>query len=161
MIFEKKMLGVYKKNLLKRNDDTGIIFYYDYTDFDGLSAKPYTFVGNRGQQLRGNFYFYGEQRYDRLIVFEHGMGAGHRAYMREIETIARAGYTVISYDKTGCRESEGENIGSFAQSIADLDFCLRSLRESREYKDADILSRLYTLIQNTSVKRHKTAKKVE
>ncbi len=137
MIFEKKILDIYKKSLIKRNDDTGVVFYYSHTDFEGLSAKPYSFVGNKGQRLVGNFYFCGEQRYDRLVIFEHGMGGGHRSYMREIEILAKTGYTVFSYDKTGCMESEGEDIGSFAQSIADLDFCMRSLREG-EYKDGDI-----------------------
>lgn len=138
MIFEKKILEIYKKNLIKRNDDTGTVFYYSHSDFDGLWAKPYKFIGNDGQTLVGNFYFYGEQRYDRLVIFEHGMGGGHRSYMREIEILAKAGYTVLSYDKTGCMESEGEDVRSFAQSIADLDFCICSLRESDEYKDAYI-----------------------
>lgn len=138
MIFEKKILEIYKKNLLGRNDDKGVVFYYSHNDFEGLIAKPYSFAGNRGQKLKGNFYFYGEQRYDRLIIFEHGMGGGHRSYMREIEVLAKAGYTVLAYDKTGCMASEGEGIGSFAQSIADLDFCIRSLRADGEYKDADI-----------------------
>jgi pimeloyl-ACP methyl ester carboxylesterase len=63
------------------------------------------------------------------------MGNGHRAYMREIETLCKAGFLVYSYDHTGCMASGGEHIGGFSQSLADLDDCIRTLK--REPKLAD------------------------
>ena len=66
------------------------------------------------------------------------MGGGHRSYMKEIELLARHGYTVLSYDHTGCMESEGENIGGFAQSLSDLDSLLITLENDEKYKDVSI-----------------------
>lgn len=138
MLFEKKIIDLYRQNLIRRYDEDPAIFYYRHTDFDGLQAEPYTFPGGNGQMLRGNFYYYGEKKTDRIVIFEHGMGAGHRAYMKEIERIAREGYTVLSYDKTGCADSEGKDNRSFAQSVSDLDHCIRSLRSYASYQASRI-----------------------
>ena len=111
-----------------RYDDTGTVHYFTAADFDGLCAEPFSFVGDKGQDLRGNIYYYGQKSSERLVVFDHGMGAGHVAYMKEIEALARRGFTVLSYDHTGCRNSGGENIGGFSQSLSDLDYCIRAVR---------------------------------
>ena len=128
MIFEKQIIDTYKKNLLVRFDDTGVVHYFSAEDFEGLFSDPFSFIGNRGQSLRGNIYYYGERSTERLVIFEHGMGAGHRAYIKEIEALAKRGFTVLSYDHTGCMESEGESIGGFAQSLADLDCCVKAVK---------------------------------
>ena len=138
MIFEKKILNVYKQNLVKRYNEDPAIFYYRPEDFEELQTEPYTFPGGNGQMLRGNFYWYGDKKTDRIVIFEHGMGAGHRAYMKEIEHIAWAGYTVLSYDKTGCVDSEGETVRGFSQSVSDLDHCIKSLRSYASYRDSRI-----------------------
>jgi hypothetical protein len=41
--------------------------------------------------------------------------------MTEIERLARHGYMVFAFDKTGCMESGGAAANGFAQAIADLD----------------------------------------
>ena len=56
------------------------------------------------------------------------MGCGHRAYLREIETIIGRGYDVFAYDHTGTLASEGENIGGFSQSLADLDHAISAIK---------------------------------
>lgn len=137
MLFDNKILGIYKKELVKRNDDYGTAFYYAHTDFDGLNALPYSFTGSFNQTLNGNFYYYGEIKKDRLVIFEHGMGGGHRSYMKEIELLARHGFTVLGYDHTGCMTSGGEHIVGFAQSVCDLDYCINSLKNT-EFGDAAI-----------------------
>lgn len=138
MIFEKQIIDFFKSNLYVRQDPPGDVFYYTHTDFPGLSASPFEFLGRDGQRLVGNFYYYGRQRFDRLVIFDHGMGNGHIAYMKEIERLARAGYTVLSYDHTGCRMSEGEHIGGFARSLSDLDHCVKAVKATEEYKNATI-----------------------
>lgn len=130
MIFEKKVIEEYEKQFLVRYDDTGLVHYFTAADFPGLSSEPFSFVGDRGQRLRGNIYYYNDKSTERLVIFEHGMGGGHLAYMKEIEALARRGFTVLSYDHTGCMASEGENIGGFSQSLADLDYCIRAVRET-------------------------------
>jgi len=136
MIFEKAILNVYKSNIQIRQDGNPLLHYYSASDFPGLQRTPFDFEGNNGQKLQGYYYYYSSPRKDRLIVFDHGMGNGHVAYLREIELIARRGYTVFTYDHTGCRESEGENIVGFAQSLCDLDYAINALHSAKEYGDA-------------------------
>ena len=136
MIFEKAILNVYKSNIRIRQDGNPLLHYYSASDFPGLQRTPFDFEGKAGQKLQGYYYYYSSPRKDRLIVFDHGMGNGHVAYLREIELIARRGYTVFTYDHTGCRESEGENIVGFAQSLCDLDYAINALHSAKEYSDA-------------------------
>ena len=136
MIFEKAILNVYKSNIQIRQDGNPLLHYYSASDFPGLQRTPFDFEGNNGQKLQGYYYYYSSPRKDRLIVFDHGMGNGHVAYLKEIELIARRGYTVFTYDHTGCRESEGENIVGFAQSLCDLDYAINALHSAKKYGDA-------------------------
>lgn len=138
MIFEKKILQVYKKKLLRRLDGDGSVFYFGKEDFPGLCADDVSFLGDKGQRLYGHFYYREKRRHDKLVMLDHGMGCGHVAYMREIDEITRRGYTVFTYDHTGTRESEGENIGGFSQSLCDLDRAVKFVRNETEYKDAKI-----------------------
>jgi len=138
MIFEKQIIDIFKSNVYTRQDPLGDIFYYTHSDFNGLLASPFEFLGREGQKLVGNFYYYGEQRFDRLVIFDHGMGNGHVAYMKEIERLCRAGYTVLAYDHTGCRLSEGESTGGFGKSLSDLDHCIKAVRATEEYKNTPL-----------------------
>ena len=58
--------------------------------------------------------------YEGVIVFVHGMGAGHLSYTTEINTIAKSGYKVLSYDNTGCCASDGKSMNGFYQAVLDL-----------------------------------------
>lgn len=136
MIFEKTVVGIYEKNICIRQDGSPLLSYFSAEDFPGLLHTPFDFLGNNGQKLQGYFYYYDNPRKDRLVIFDHGMGFGHVAYMKEIEIIARRGYTVFTYDHTGCRESEGESIVGFAQSLCDLDYAVNAVRTVEGYENA-------------------------
>ena len=138
MLLLKPIEKIYRKQVLTRFRDYGTVYYFSETDFPGLKKYPYSFTGSDGQKLQGYFYCYENPIADRLIVFEHGMGGGHRSYFREIETLAKKGYLVYSYDHTGCMESEGENIKGFSQSLNDLDCCIKALKNIAELKNYDI-----------------------
>lgn len=138
MIFSKRIQAIYKMQVFMRADDTGLVYYFSADDFPGLHRKPYTFTAKAGHKLHGNFYSYHNPIPGRLVVFDHGMGGGHRAYMREIEELARHGYLVFAYDHTGCMESEGPGCNGFAQSLSDLDACLTALKADEKYKDLAI-----------------------
>ena len=138
MIFEKKIVTMYKSVLLKRRDPDGTLYYFSKDDFPGLCAEEYSFLGDKGQKLAAYLYYRGEKRTDKLIMFEHGMGCGHAAYMQEINKITEHGYTVFTYDHTGTRCSEGEHTGGFSQSLSDLDRAYRFVRSMPEYNSADI-----------------------
>ena len=128
MIFEKQIVDVFKKQMYNRCDDNGTAYYFSADDFEGLNKRGFTFTAQAGHTLQGYFYWYENPMENRLVVFEHGMGGGHRSYMREIETIAKKGYMVFAYDHTGCMESGGESPNGFAQSLKDLDCCISTLK---------------------------------
>ena len=128
MIIRKKLEEIYRKTLFSRHDIDGTIFYFSHEDFEGLKKVPSSFKTKRGDSIRGYFYFYGAPDYSRIVVFDHGLAIGHRSYMREVEMLARHGYTVYTFDHTGCTESEGEGIHGFAGSLADLDDCMTMLK---------------------------------
>lgn len=138
MIFEKQVLNIYKGMMFTRQDDTETVFYFSAEDFKDLHAEPYSFKAGAGHTLNGYIYNYDDPRPNRLIVFDHGFGGGHRAYMKEIERLCRAGYTVFSYDHTGCMESEGDNPGGLSTSLSDLNDCIRAIKKDERFKKFDI-----------------------
>ncbi|MBQ8600341.1 MAG: alpha/beta fold hydrolase [Clostridia bacterium] len=124
----KLLNNIYQKAVCSRADDNGAIFYFSAADFAGLRQKNYAFHSSDGHILQGYFYFYENYKSNHIIVFDHGMGGGHRSYMREIEVLAKEGYLVFSYDHTGCMESGGETTGGFPQSLKDLNDALTALK---------------------------------
>ena len=138
MLFEKQILNTYKGMMHSRCDDNGTAFYFSPDDFEGLKSEPYTFTASAGHTLKGYIYSYGEAVPGRIIVFDHGFGGGHRAYMKEIELICRHGFCVLSYDHTGCMESGGESPNGMAQSLCDLNDCISSIKSEPRFSGHDI-----------------------
>ena len=138
MLFEKKVVNLVLGQLLTRQDNTQGIFYFQPENFPGLHARAYDFKSAKGHDLKGYFYCYDGADPKKLVVFDHGMGNGHRAYMREIETLCKLGFLVYSYDHTGCMASGGRHIGGFAQSLADLDDCIKHLKREEFLADREI-----------------------
>lgn len=138
MIFEKQVHAVYRRRLYGRCDDMGVAFYFSAEDFPGLRCAPFSFPSGQGHTLQGWFYSYENPVPGRLIVFDHGLGGGHRSYLREIQRLAKAGYLVFAYDHTGCMESGGDNTNGFAQSLSDLDACLTALKQLANIRERSI-----------------------
>ena len=67
-----------------------------------------------------------------MLIFVHGIGAGHLAYTTEINHFAEQGFLVLSYDNTGSGISEGKNIVGFSQRVIDLKYCLDFVLENKE-----------------------------
>lgn len=128
MIFEKQVVDLFKGKMYTRCDDTGKAFYFSAADFDGLQSEPYDFAASAGHMLRGRLYCYAAPIPNRLVVFDHGFGGGHRSYLREIETLCRHGFLVLAYDHTGCMESGGESPNGLGQSLSDLNDCLTAVK---------------------------------
>lgn len=134
----KKVEKLFKDILYRRSDEDGSIFYFSAADFEGLQQQGFRFPSSNGHMLQGYFYFYENYIPDRLIIFEHGIGSGHRGYMKEIERLARHGYRVFAYDHTGCMESGGKDIGCVAQSLKDLNDAINNLQQTPEYQNLSI-----------------------
>ena len=134
----KKIETLYRESVYPRVEETKAIFYFSSEDFPGLEKEPFAVHSSKGHRLQGYFYQYADPKPNRIIVFEHGMGSGHRGYMKEIEILAKRGYLVYAYDHTGCMESGGETTGGFPQSLIDLNDVLTALKKHAVYKDYDI-----------------------
>lgn len=151
-IIEKKFAEV-----LGRYEGNPEDYYFSPKDYPDIKCESYDIMGqsratieqpmkdkvlkvfvNKPTKLKGYFYYYGDMDCDKLLVFDHGIGAGHLAYFKEIEFLASKGYTVYSYDHTGCVDSEGEGITGFAQGINDLDHVLDKLKSDERFKGKNI-----------------------
>ncbi len=109
----------------KRCEGNENLKYLKAKNFDNLNAMPVSFKSNKGQTLNGFLYSNAKvDNYKALIVFSHGMGAGHLAYTTEINYFAQKGYLVLAYDNTGTCSSEGDKLYGFAQGIIDLKHAL-------------------------------------
>ena len=133
MLFEKKILSAYRKIAFSRAEGDPLAYYFSHTDFEGLFCEEYPFPSRHGHTLAGRLYSYENPIPGRLVVFDHGMGAGHRAYLREIEELCRHGYLVLAYDHTGCVESGGAGMRGLCSSLSDLDDCLRFVKADARF----------------------------
>lgn len=111
------------------------VTYFQASDFPGLKAESVSFPSNRGQMLRGFLYSMDLPSYKGIVVFVHGMGGGHTAYMTEICALADGGYLVLGYDGTGTMLSDGAELGGFPQAFLDLKHAVSFLRTSPLYRD--------------------------
>ena len=118
-------LAVHCRFFNRRYEGNKHLRYFQAEDFPGLRAEPVSFLSDRGDELHGFIYTAAESTPKGLILFSHGFGAGHLAYTTEINTFARAGYTVFAYDATGCGESGGKYFRGFDQGPADLRAAIR------------------------------------
>ena len=138
MIFEKHVVKMYKGMMHTRCDDTETVFYFSASDFPNLQADAYPFTSSEGNTLQGYIYSYENPVANRLVVFDHGFGGGHRAYMKEIEMLCRHGFTVFAYDHTGCMESGGKTPGGLAHSLCDLNDAITTIKNDSRFQGFDI-----------------------
>lgn len=126
--------------LNKRCEGNENLKYLKAKNFDNLNAYPINFKSDSNQTLNG--FLYGSAKVDKykaLIVFSHGMGAGHLAYTTEINYFAQKGYAVLAYDNTGTCESEGKKIKGFAQGVIDLKYALDFVASRDDLKELPVL----------------------
>ena len=100
--------------------------------------EAFAFPSSLGHTLQGYFYHYADPIPGRIVVFDHGFGGGHLAYMKEIEKLCRRGFLVFSYDHTGCMESGGADPRGLSQSLCDLNDCLTALKAHPRAAGLDI-----------------------
>lgn len=124
----------------KRCEGNPNLKYYTAEDFDGLNSKTVKFTSNKGQTLNGNIYTNRDvNEYKGIVVFVHGMGAGHLSYTTEINTLAKAGFMVIGYDNTGTCSSEGKSLKGFFQAVIDLKYALNYISEDENLNKYNVV----------------------
>lgn len=124
----------------KRCEGNENLTYLKAKNFDNLNARPISFKSDKGQTLNGFIYSGAKvKKYKAIIVFSHGMGAGHLAYTTEINYFAQKGYLVLAYDNTGTCTSEGKKLYGFAQGIIDLKYALDFVKTRDDLKELPLL----------------------
>lgn len=92
------------------------INYYSAQDFN-LPARRIQ-VTFDGTPLYAAVYSYiPEEKCKKVVLFCHGIGPGHCAYMTEIAKLASYGYAVVAYDSIGCGSSQGKNSRGFYANV--------------------------------------------
>lgn len=149
-----------------RCDGSSCLKYFVASDFPDLVSKPISFHSNKGQLLRGYVYNYKNIiKYKALIIFNHGIGAGHLAYTNIIYEFAKAGYLIFAYDNTGCMLSEGQTMKSMIQGLVDLDYALdyiekdNSLNKYKKYCVGHSMGG-YVSLNSLNLKKHHVDKVV-
>lgn len=119
--------NIYKKSLLRRYDKDGYVPYLSSEDFPGLNKEQHEFVNSLNTKISYFYYYYEGYKKDLTVLLLHGLGPGHTAYMREIETLCKAGFKVLTLDYMGCDSSEGERMPSMNEPTRDVDDLLNHL----------------------------------
>ncbi len=119
---------LYKKQFVCRYDKEVGVPYYSYSDFKGLKQEVNSFTNSIGIEIKYFFYYYDNYRKDKIVLFLHGLGPGHTAYLKEIEFLAKAGYKVLTLDYMGCAESKGKNMRSLNEPTRDVNDLLDYLK---------------------------------
>ncbi len=122
----------YREKLLCRYDKDGIAPYLSVSDFPGLTCKEWTFKNSAGVNVACFRYRY--ETYDpaKLVVFCHGLGPGHTAYIAEIEYLCKNGLQVLTLDYTGCDRSGGDGMLSVNRPTRDTVELLDYLKPTEE-----------------------------
>ncbi len=124
----------------KRCEGNENLKYLKAKNFNNLNAMPIEFKSDKGQTLRGFLYSSAKvDNYKALIIFSHGMGAGHLAYTTEINYFAQKGYIVLSYDNTGTCTSDGDKLYGFAQGVIDLKHAIDFANSRDDFKKLPLL----------------------
>ncbi|MBO4962386.1 MAG: alpha/beta fold hydrolase [Clostridia bacterium] len=97
------------------------------SNFKNMQYKDFCFTSCKSI-LRGRFYYKENLDSNPIIIFCHGYGAGHEAYLTEIDYYINRGYTCIGFDCRGCKLSDGK-ITHFGASIQDLTALYNYLEE--------------------------------
>ena len=124
--------SVYKKRMLHRYDKDGYTPYLSSEVFAGLNKETHTFINSLGVEISYFYYYYDNYNPNLTILFLHGLGPGHTAYTREIETLAKMGYKVLTLDYMGCDSSKGDRLPSLNEPTRDIDDLLNLLSLKEE-----------------------------
>ena len=119
--------SVYKKRMLHRYDKDGYTPYLSSENFAGLNKETHTFINSLGVEISYFYYYYDSYNPNLIILFLHGLGPGQTAYTREIETLAKMGYKVLTLDYMGCDSSKGDRLPSLNEPTRDVDDLLNLL----------------------------------
>ena len=80
-------------------------------------------------------WIYGAENTDKLLVFAHGIGSGHEAYVNQLCWFVDQGWCVFAYDAAGSGDSPGDSTVGLVQSALDLSSALDYIEQNDRLKD--------------------------
>ena len=92
---------------------------YGYDHYEAEYPRQEVDFRSGDNVLKG--YIYGLNNDKGVIVFAHGIGSNHVAYLPTITSLVDRGWRIFAYDATGSGTSEGKSTVGLAQSAKDLD----------------------------------------
>ncbi len=95
--------------------------YIRYEDIKEDVPRYEISFNSHGTTLNGHIYGNGDKG---LVVAVHGLNSNEEETMDIIHYFCKEGWTVLSYNHSGCYLSEGDNQRGLAQSMIDLDSAL-------------------------------------
>lgn len=125
----------YNQNFGRRVEYTPEDGETTFEQLSGIERESVTFETSKKVNLSGYIYTKtGGEKPKATIVFVHGFGGTHQweLYLKEFEYLINRGYSVFSYDNTGCGISDGKNMIGLSQSLIDLDHALTFLEEKQD-----------------------------
>ncbi|MBD5391140.1 alpha/beta hydrolase [bacterium] len=127
---------IHRKIFGKRWEPNGITKYYEASSYEGLEVLSLE-IPTQGGMLRGNIYRYSSCNKG-ILVFSHGMWGSHKAYIQEIELLAREGYQVIGFDYYGTELSDGRNIKGLGNSLKSLDEAISYIQKTYPLEEISV-----------------------
>ena len=125
-------LLIYRVAFGSRCDKNPLLKYFTAQDF-ALTAKSVQ-VSKGKYALRGAIYTKdGVDKEQTLVIFCHGMGAGHAAYTTEINYFCEQGYTVLALDNRGCDLSGGKSLGGMYSGVQTAKAAIDYARSQEEF----------------------------
>lgn len=98
--------------VFNRQDKNPAFKYFKAEDFN-LKCEDID-VTYKGENLYSKIYTTKPvEECERVVIFQHGFGAGSSSYMTEIASLASFGYAVVATDAYGCNNSSGKKVGGF------------------------------------------------
>lgn len=93
-----------------------------YPAFEAEHPREKVEFESCGKTLTG--FIYGAENTEKLLVFAHGIGSGHEAYVNQLCWFVDHGWCVFAYDASGSGYSEGNSTVGLVQSALDLNSAL-------------------------------------
>ena len=111
-------LALYAHRLVfgKRQNRNVHLKYFSAQDFNlTVRGLPVTF--DKTPLFAAVYTRQPEETCKKVVLFCHGIGAGHAPYMTEIARLASFGCAVVAYDSIGCGSSQGKNSRGFYANV--------------------------------------------
>lgn len=124
--------------LFSRQDKNPKFKYFTPEDFS-LTAEDIP-VYYRGENLYAKIYSLKPvQECERVVIFQHGFGAGTSSYMTEIAHFAAQGFAVVAADAYGCNNSQGKKVYGFYAGAEAVIAAYIAVNKDERLKDKKII----------------------